>query len=151
MCLPTRCLIGTVKLAERRWQSVAGIAIHMAGRAKRRVGHFYSPDAFEANPPAPARAPILRGLGAELVEIVVPDSSQIIWDWFDVCAVQNALLHGPIIDGTPDAFGPSLTALVARGRALGATDYQAVVNRRDAFRGDFEALLPISISCSRLP
>ena len=87
-----------------------------------------------------AAAEVLRGLGAELIEIAVPDSSQIIWDWFDVCAAQNALVNGPIVDETPHALGPSLTALVARGRALKGTDYQRVIHRRDAFRGDFEAL-----------
>jgi amidase len=87
-----------------------------------------------------AAADVLCGLGAELIEIAVPDSSQTIWDWFDVCAAQNALVNGPIVDETQHALGPSLTALVARGRTLKGTDYQRVIHRRDAFRGDFEAL-----------
>jgi amidase len=70
----------------------------------------------------------------------VPDSSQIIWDWFDVCAAHNALVHQKIFEETPEAIGPSLRELIARGRALIGTDYQKVINRRDAFRGDFDAL-----------
>ncbi|MGV3551776.1 amidase [Rhizobium sp.] len=87
-----------------------------------------------------AAADLLRERGAELIDISMPDSSQIIWDWFDVCAAQNALVNGPIIDAAPDALGSSLTELVARGRALKGADYQMVINRRDAFRGDLEAL-----------
>jgi amidase len=87
-----------------------------------------------------AGADVLRELGAEIVDIKVPDSSQIIWDWFDVCAAQNALVNGHIVDELPGALGSSLMELVARGRALNGTDYQAVIDRRDAFRGDFEAL-----------
>lgn len=85
-------------------------------------------------------ADVFRRLGADIIDINVPDSSQIIWDWFDVCAAHNALVHQKIFEETPDAIGPSLRELIARGRALIGTEYQKVINRRDAFRGDFEAL-----------
>jgi amidase len=87
-----------------------------------------------------AAADVLRGLGAKIVEIIVPDSSQVIWDWFDVCAAQNALVHQEIYEKNPEAIGPALRGLIARGRALVGTEYQKVINRRDAFRGDFDAV-----------
>ncbi len=37
-------------------------------------------------------------------------------------------------------MGPALQQLVARGRALGAVDYQRVISRRVVFRFDFDAL-----------
>ncbi|MDH7785533.1 Asp-tRNA(Asn)/Glu-tRNA(Gln) amidotransferase A subunit family amidase [Ochrobactrum sp. 19YEA23] len=85
-------------------------------------------------------ADVLRELGAKLVEIKVPDTSQIIWDWFDICAVQNALVHGKVFDEAPYAIGQSLRELVARGRALKGTDYQKVISRRDIFRSEFDAV-----------
>lgn len=87
-----------------------------------------------------AAADTLCNLGVELIDITLPNSEQITWDWFDVCAVQNALVNGPVIDEQPGALGPALTALITRGRALKGTDYQLVINRANAFRGDFEAL-----------
>ncbi|WP_180899824.1 amidase [Martelella soudanensis] len=87
-----------------------------------------------------AAADTLRDLGADLIDVTLPNSEQIIWDWFDVCAVQNALVNGPVIDKQPGALGPALTELVARGRALKGADYQVVINRANAFRGDLEAL-----------
>ena len=87
-----------------------------------------------------AAADAFRDMGATIVGIRVPDSSQVIWDWFDVCAAQNAVVHERVYADTPDGIGPSLRALIERGRALSGTDYQRVIPRRDAFRGDFEAL-----------
>lgn len=85
-------------------------------------------------------ADVLREFGAKLVEIKVPDTSQIIWDWFDICAVQNALVHDKVFDEMPYAIGQSLRELVARGRTLKGTDYQKAMNRRDIFRNEFDAL-----------
>lgn len=85
-------------------------------------------------------ANVLKSLGAELIDISLPDSSQVIWDWFDVCAVQNALVHDAIDLARPNGLGPALQQLVARGRALGGLDYQRVIDRRDVFRFDFDAL-----------
>lgn len=87
-----------------------------------------------------AAAETLRAMGAVIVDIRLPDSSQVIWDWFDVCAAQNAIVHERVHAETPEGIGPSLRALVERGQALAGVDYQRVINRRDAFRGDFEAL-----------
>lgn len=85
-------------------------------------------------------ADVLKGLGAELVEIRLPDSSQVIWDWFDVCAAQNALVHEAIDLAALASLGPALQQLIARGKALSGLDYKRVINRRDIFRFDFDAL-----------
>lgn len=93
---------------------------------------------------------VLEKAGAELVRIDTPDPTDMIWDWFDVCASQTALAHQADYPARASDYGPALTDLIERGRALSAMDLQRVQKRRDAFRGAFEALFA-QVDCVATP
>jgi amidase len=83
---------------------------------------------------------VLRELGADIISVSIPDTSKIIWDWFDVCAVQVAIAHEQTYPAQAAAYGPALADIIERGRAANGVDYQRVIARREAFRGDFDTL-----------
>jgi amidase len=83
---------------------------------------------------------VMRELGADIVSVSVPDTSTIIWDWFDVCAVQVALAHEQTYPAQAAAYGSALADIIERGRAATGMDYQRVIARREAFRGHFDTL-----------
>ena len=84
---------------------------------------------------------VLVELGAELVEVRVPDVSEMIWDWFPICAVQTALVHAHTYPARRDEYGPALTSLLDMGLALSGIDYQKLLLRRLDFSGRVQALL----------
>lgn len=83
---------------------------------------------------------VLRSLGAEIVEVSVPDVTDMIWDWFPVCAVQTAVAHSATYPSRKGEYGPALAALLDQGNALTGTDYQRLLLRRQAFTGNLTAL-----------
>jgi len=83
---------------------------------------------------------VARELGAHIVPVSVPDTSTIIWDWFDVCAVQVALVHEHTYPARATDYGSALANIIERGRAAKGMEYQRVIARREAFRGYFETL-----------
>jgi amidase len=82
----------------------------------------------------------LAAAGAEVREVTVPDVSDMIWDWFGICAVQTALAHRDTFPARRDAYGPALTQLLELGNSLSGCDYQALLLRREAFRGQMNVL-----------
>jgi amidase len=82
----------------------------------------------------------LRDLGAEIVNVTVPDVTDMIWDWFPVCAVQTAIAHEAYYPSQKDAYGPALVTLLEQGRALSGLDYQRLLLRRQVFTGNLAAL-----------
>jgi amidase len=83
---------------------------------------------------------VLEGCGARIVPIKVPDVSEMIWDWFPICAVQTALAHQNTFPSRRAEYGPALTQLLEMGNGLSAIDYQKVILRRDDFRGRLNAM-----------
>ena len=83
---------------------------------------------------------VMRELGADLVSIAVPDTSKIIWDWFDVCAVQVAIAHERTYPSQAQDYGRALADIIEKGRATNGMNHQRIIARREAFRGDFDAL-----------
>jgi amidase len=82
----------------------------------------------------------LRDLGAEIVNVTVPDVTDMIWDWFPVCAVQTAIAHEADYPSRRDEYGPALSALLEQGHALSGLDYQRLLLRRQTFTGKLLAL-----------
>lgn len=83
---------------------------------------------------------VLRAEGAVVVEVAFPDPTQIVWDWFDVCAVQTALAHEATYPSRKAEYGPALAALIEQGRSRSGLDYERVLRRRADFRGRVQAL-----------
>lgn len=80
-------------------------------------------------------------LGAELVEITLPDPTQAIDDWFGVCAAQTARAHGEHFARHRDSYGPALRELIERGRQMSAIEYDELLQRRWDFKGRMEAAI----------
>ncbi|MBZ9772377.1 amidase [Mesorhizobium sp. CO1-1-8] len=83
---------------------------------------------------------IMRFLGAEIVEIEFPDPSQIVFDWFGVCAAQTALAHAETFPSRKAEYGPALADLLELGNRMSATEYQKVMLRREEFAGRVQAV-----------
>lgn len=82
----------------------------------------------------------LSALGAELVEVQVPDVTQAVADWAPNCAVEAAVAHRATYPARRAEYGPVMRMVLDAGRALSGLDYQDVLLRRMAFRGRMRAL-----------
>lgn len=87
-----------------------------------------------------AAATVLAGLGAQLVPIKFPDTTQIVRDWVANCAVEAAVAHETAYARHGDQFGPILASVIDAGRSISGTDYQKILLRRAAFRGRVQTL-----------
>jgi amidase len=83
---------------------------------------------------------IASDLGAEIHQIVVPDPTAMIADWFSLCGVETAVAHEATYPSRKSEYGPALAGLIELGLQQSGTDYQKIVLRREAFRGMMRAL-----------
>jgi amidase len=83
---------------------------------------------------------VAADLGAEILEIVVPDPTAMIDDWFPLCAVETAVAHEATYPSRKSEYGPGLAGLIELGLQQSGKDYQKIVLRRDAFKGMVRAL-----------
>jgi amidase len=87
-----------------------------------------------------AAASVFRGLGAEFMEVGLPDPSQMITDWAPNCAVEAAVAHEASYPSRKDRYGPVLASVLESGRALSGMDYQKILLRRMQYRGRIDAV-----------
>ncbi|HMH71649.1 MAG TPA: amidase [Bradyrhizobium sp.] len=78
---------------------------------------------------------VAADLGAEILEIVVPDPTAMIDDWFPLCAVETAVAHEATYPSRKSEYGPGLAGLIELGLQQSGKDYQKIVLRREAFKG----------------
>lgn len=76
-----------------------------------------------------------RKLGAEIVEVRVPDMAQAVADWVPACAVEAAVAHEATFPARRKEYGPVLASVLDAGRALSGLDYQKILLRRMDLRG----------------
>jgi amidase len=79
-------------------------------------------------------------LGAEIHEIVFPDPTAMIADWFPLCGIETAVAHEATYPSRKSEYGPALAGLIELGLQQSGTGYQKIVLRREAFRGLVRAL-----------
>jgi amidase len=79
-------------------------------------------------------------LGADIQEIVFPDPSAMIADWFPLCGIETAVAHEATYPARKSEYGPGLAGLIELGLQQSGTDYQKIVLRREAFKGRVRAL-----------
>lgn len=91
-----------------------------------------------------------RELGASIVDVQFPDPTQIVEDWFGVCAVQTARSHSDMFGEHGHTYGGALRSLIELGKSLSACDYDMLLVRRSNFAGKVETLLS-SIDALILP
>lgn len=80
----------------------------------------------------------LAGLGAEIVEIAFPDASQILRDWFTLCAVEAASFHADTYPTRRSDYGSILATFLDIAEGVSAIDMHRIALRRLAFRGRVE-------------
>jgi amidase len=83
---------------------------------------------------------VAADLGAEIVEIAVPDPTDMITDWFPLCAVETAVAHEATYPSRKPEYGPGLAGLIELGLHQSGKDYQKIVLRREDFKGRVKAL-----------
>lgn len=83
---------------------------------------------------------VLRALGAQIIEVSVPDATQISDDWFPLCAAEVAVVHEATYPSGKAEYGASLAALIERGHGVTGMQYQKIALRRLAFTGQIRAL-----------
>jgi amidase len=83
---------------------------------------------------------VAADLGAEVQDIVFPDPSAVIADWFPLCGVETAVAHEATYPSRKSEYGPSLASLIELGLKQSGTDYEKIVLRRETFRGLVRAL-----------
>ncbi len=83
---------------------------------------------------------IAADLGAEIHDIVFPDPTTMVADWFPLCGVETAVAHEATYPSRKSEYGPGLAGLIELGLQQSGTDYQKIVLRREAFRGSVRAL-----------
>lgn len=81
-----------------------------------------------------------KALGAELVDVIFPDPTQTIADWFPLCGIEAAVVHEGTYPSRKDDYGPGMAGLIEMGRAQSGMDYQKIVLRRHDFSGRVRAL-----------
>ena len=82
---------------------------------------------------------LLRRMGAETVEIAFPDASQILKDWFTLCAVEAAAFHADTFPSRRADYGSILSTFLDIAAGVSAIDMHGIAVRRLEFRGRVEA------------
>ncbi|MGQ3124940.1 amidase [Variovorax sp.] len=88
-----------------------------------------------------AAVEVLVGEGALAQSVRLPDGSDMIWDWFGVCAVETALAHEATYPARAAEYGPALDSLLKTGHAMTGMEHQRLLRRRDAFARALDAVL----------
>ena len=83
---------------------------------------------------------VAADLGAKIQEIAFPDATDMVTDWFPLCAVETAVAHEATYPARKSEYGPGLAGLIELGLQQSGTDYQKIVLRRENFRGSVRAL-----------
>ena len=84
---------------------------------------------------------VWKSLGAEIIPIDFPDPTQMLDDWFGVCAVQTARAHAATYPARRAEYGGMLSEVIEQGLAMSGVDYQELLLRRADYRGRLEATL----------
>jgi amidase len=80
-------------------------------------------------------------LGAEIKDVIFPDPTAVIADWFPLCGIEAAVAHEATYPSRKAEYGPGLAGVIDLGLQQSGTDYQKIVLRREAFRGEVRALM----------
>jgi amidase len=83
---------------------------------------------------------VFRALGATIVDVKVPPVEDAIADWPLNCAVEAAVAHHKTYPSRRDEYGPVLASVIDTGLGLSGVEYQEILLRRTALRGEFDVL-----------
>ncbi|NJN52113.1 MAG: amidase [Gammaproteobacteria bacterium] len=83
----------------------------------------------------------LQALGAEVVEVKLPDYASLVQGWGITCGAECALAHAPHYPAKKSSYGPELARLLDLGAAAAATAYAHLERERERFRAGLDAVL----------
>jgi amidase len=83
---------------------------------------------------------VISALGGEIADVTFPDTTAIVADWFPLCGIEAAVAHEATYPARKAEYGPGLAGLLDLGLQQSGTDYQKIVLRREAFRGEVRKL-----------
>jgi len=87
-----------------------------------------------------AAAELLRGLGASLVDVTMPDAS-LAGDWSTICSYEAARAHSATYPDRADEYGAYFGQFLENGNAVTDQAYAEALRRREGFSAQFEAML----------
>ncbi|MGQ1413849.1 amidase [Acinetobacter baumannii] len=76
----------------------------------------------------------IRFLGAEIVEINMPDTKQAAANWAPLCAVETAVVHEKNYKKFKNNYGPSFSKFIEMGQGIIATEYFKLVQFRNELK-----------------
>lgn len=84
---------------------------------------------------------VFEALGAQIIPVRMPPSDALIEGWEAYCGAEAAVAHAETFPSRRDAYGPMLTGLLDKGRALDGLTMQHILLERMAMRGRLDELL----------
>ena len=115
---------------------IEGIAGGVAGK---RIGYDRAYSGVDVIPPiaeaVAASVEVLASLGAEIVEIELPDMQPYMAAWPTLCAVEALAAHTEHYPSRADDYGAWFGAWLARGASVTAVEYAEACNERAELAG----------------
>ena len=84
---------------------------------------------------------VLTDLGAELVEVAMPEYTILADNWVITCGVDCARAHAATYPARKDEYGPALAGLIETGLNAPPDAYERLERERSRFRAAFDELL----------
>lgn len=84
---------------------------------------------------------VLTGLGADMIEVAMPDHTMLSDNWVITCGVDCARAHAATYPTRRDEYGPALAGLIETGLNAPSGRYERLEQERSRFRAAFEELL----------
>ena len=84
---------------------------------------------------------VLTGLGADMIEVAMPDHTTLSDNWVITCGVDCARAHAATYPSRRDEYGPALAGLIETGLSEPSDRYERLEQERSRFRTAFEELL----------
>ena len=78
---------------------------------------------------------VLESLGAEIVEVTMPDLDEFVPAWATLCSAEAVLAHGATYPSRRDDYGPGFRDWLDRGATISGADYARANNLRAACNG----------------
>ena len=84
---------------------------------------------------------VFERLGAQIVEVTMPNADDLVEHWVPHCAIEAAVAHAATFPLRRSEYGPMLAGLLDLGLRLTATDYQRILLQRATHTGQLNTLM----------
>ena len=84
---------------------------------------------------------VLSELGAEVVDVNVPDTRTLVDGWYATCGADCVRAHADTFPARKDEYGPALANLLEAGLRVAPEEYARLERERASFRTALEGLL----------